>query len=159
MILPRSTTTAPFTPTPPAAGAQAAPSARRRGAKGALYVPTVGCRLPHSRLRSVDSNAGRCQRQVFIHPFIFKMAQTSRYLAFYRLPALHTPTPPSYLLVIGKRWALKVPSCCCPAEFPDPETPCAAELHHQVRGAPSTSSPALLPSPPTRPPPLLPFIR
>lgn len=157
MILPRSTTTAPFTPTPPAAGAQAAPSACRRGAKGALYVPTVGCRLPHSRLRSVDSNAGRCQRQVFIHPFIFKMAQTSRYLAFYRLPALHTPTPPSYLLVIGKRWALKVPSCCCPAEFPDPETPCAAELHHQGAWCPLhlfTCSPPLPTHQTPSPPPL-----
>lgn len=70
----------------------------------------LGCLFFPCRPRLINLNACWRQTQIFIYPFAFNIAQTSRFLARWSLLALHSGknlTP--YLLTTARAWGSKPP--------------------------------------------------
>lgn len=96
--------------------------------KMAFGLWPLRCSCLHCRLRLVSSKSSWLQIQIFTHPVIFKVAQTSRSLAMLSLPVFpslrnHT----QHLLALDKLGpcGYRTSSCYCPWESSDPET-----VHH-----------------------------
>lgn len=98
---------------------------KKNDSKMACVLWHLRCLL-HGRLRPVSSKAHGLLTQIFTHPVIFNITQTSRFSAMWTLPALCTPENlTKQLLALDKRqpYSYKSPGSCCPSEFSDSETP------------------------------------